>query len=265
MLGQACRRHHEARWRGRVLGGAEGNREPLRGWLGTQDGAVQVPPRGHPPPVHGQKGKQGQLAHIDLQVGRTLEMHEGSHPLVRLSRWGSAERGEERSHQQRRGHGEKAVHPHVEHTEAGVARLHDGQPAGGGESGLSPPEHGPRPNANQAILDLDLRAEKAVPRQARLFQKPSQIIGIERHLHLAQLETMLLEAGDSSRQIEREAQVRDLQFQPLHPAKPRDVLTGQAEQASSLDEGKSECPFSASHDPPLHHHCRTGGRGVHRR
>jgi len=102
---------------------------------------------------------------------------------------GSAERCEgARSPAKAGGTGRKPYTRTSEHTKAGLARLYDGQPAGGGESGLSPPEHGPRPNANQALIDLYLRAEEAIVRQARLPQEPRQSIGIERHPHLAQLE-----------------------------------------------------------------------------
>ncbi len=214
--------------------------------------------------MHGQKGKQGQLPHIDLQVGRTLEMYQRGHAVIRPARRGRPQRCEERGHQQGRRHGKKAVHPHVEHGQASTARMHHGERAGGGELGLPFPEQSPHADANQAIVDLHLRAEKPVVAQARSPQEAGQIVGLEGHHHLAQPEAMILEAGHTPRHVERESQAGDLQLQFFHATEGSDVPTSQAQQASPLDEGKSECPIGVSHDPPRHRHCRTGGRGVHR-
>jgi hypothetical protein len=120
-----------------------------------------------------------------------------SRAILGLARRGGAQSREQRGHQQGRRHGQKTVHPQVEHGESGATRLHHGERTGGGEFGLPIPEHGPRSYANQAILDLHLWAEQAVVGQARLSQEASQILGLERHPQLAQPEAMISEPGHS--------------------------------------------------------------------
>ena len=107
VVGQTIGHHRGGRLLVSVLRWEKGNRQALPGGLGAQRGPVQVPALGHPPPVHGQQGKQGQFAHIDLQVGRALDVQQGGHTLVSPLRGSRAQGREERGHQQRRRHGRK--------------------------------------------------------------------------------------------------------------------------------------------------------------